>query len=60
MSENDIGFLDVSTYFLAPGFLETDLNDPLLQLRHNQRVWRRLRRRFLIPSLSSSVPMDLD
>jgi hypothetical protein len=60
MSENDIGFLDVSTYFLAPGFLETDLGDPLLQLHHNRRVWRRLRRRFLIPSLSPSVPMDLD
>jgi len=46
MNQTDIGFLDVSTYFLVPGFLASDLRDPLRQLTHNRRVWRRLRARF--------------
>jgi hypothetical protein len=46
MDEADIGLLDVSTYFLIPGFLAAGLSDPLHQLTHNRRIWRRLRRRF--------------
>jgi len=53
MCENDIGLLDVSTYYLIPGFLAAGLSDPLHQLTHNRRIWRRLRRRFSrVPSQS--------
>jgi hypothetical protein len=60
LDETDIGFLDVSTYYLVPGFLEAGLKDPLLQLSHNRRVWRRLRRRFRTPVPRPFAPMDLD
>jgi hypothetical protein len=62
MTEDDIGFLDVSTYYLCPRWLSSDLADPLKQLRRNQSLWTTLRRRFsrhASLSVSSRVsPMD--
>jgi hypothetical protein len=56
LSQKDIGLLDVSTYYLTPGFVYGHLRCPLTQLTHNRRVWRRLRAR--LPRIRSSIPLS--
>jgi hypothetical protein len=47
MTEDDIGLLDVSTYYLVPSLIvRTILRDPLKILRKSQKTWRALLRRF--------------
>jgi hypothetical protein len=54
MDQKDIGLLDVSTYYLIPGFVFGSLRCPLQQLTRNRRVWRRLRARHI--PIRSYVP----
>jgi len=52
MSEDDIGLLDVSTYYAAPSLVGRAMKSYRLPvLRANQRVWRSLKRRFDRPSV---------
>jgi hypothetical protein len=63
MTERDIGFLDVASFYVAGFRLQNGLHDPLLQLRKNATVWARLRRRFSrvpCPFGSLVVPDALD
>jgi hypothetical protein len=59
MTQDDIGLLDVSTYYLCPSLVAHALKkDPLQILRRNQRVWRSLKRRFCPPSVSPADALD--
>jgi hypothetical protein len=47
MTEDDIGLLDVSAYYIVPSLVSRELVRPGLPiLRANQSAWRRLKRRF--------------
>jgi hypothetical protein len=47
MTEEDIGLLDVSAYYIVPSLVARALTKPGLPiLRANQRAWKRLRARF--------------
>jgi len=48
MSEDDIGFLDVATYYIAPTLVKMQIKkDPFAVLHKNQQVWRRACERVL-------------
>jgi hypothetical protein len=56
LSEDDIGLLDVSAYYIAPSLVGRALKGYRLPvLRANQRTWLRLKRRFDRPSLVDSL-----
>jgi hypothetical protein len=59
MSEDDIGFLDVATYYIAPTLVKTQLKqDPFRVLHTNQKIWRQVRGRVLRNvKVSESTPV---
>jgi len=55
MTEEDIGLLDVSSYYVVPTLVASQISKPgLPALRNNQKVWRLLRRKFARDSGPSS------
>jgi hypothetical protein len=47
MTSEDIGLMDVSTYYLVPSLVANSFQkDALMILHRNQRVWKSLQRRF--------------
>jgi hypothetical protein len=60
MSEEDIGLLDVSSYYLVPSLVAQTVSKPGLPvLRANQRAWRRLRARFDRPPVVDRAQVSL-
>jgi hypothetical protein len=67
MTEQDIGLLDVSAYYVVPSLVARAVVRPGLPiLRRNQRAWKRLRARFdrplglVVPPVTPSVISPFD